>query len=67
METPYIYIEKTRSNTTSLYIHKDLHKSYEQSKQFAFIAMDRICLWHTSIGDTYIGFEFDKEFTPEIV
>lgn len=63
-----IFISTTTHNTVSLYIS---YKNIEEMDNSLFtaitIAMESWSIWKASIDDTYTGWEFSKEFTPQMI
>lgn len=63
-----IFISKTVHNSVSLYISKDEIENMDNTLwTMITIAMESWAVWKTNIGDTHTGWEFTKEFTPEMI
>jgi len=63
-----IFISKTAHNTVSLYIsYKTISEMNSSLFTAITIAMESWSIWKTTIDDTYTGWEFSKDFTPEMV
>lgn len=63
-----IFISKTVHNTISIYIPYEYIQNINSSLWgMICIAMESWSIWKTNISDTHIGFEFSKDFTPEMI
>jgi len=63
-----IFISKTVHNTVSLYIaHDEITNLDSTLWSMIIVAMESWAVWKTNIGDSHTGWEFSKEFTPEMI
>lgn len=63
-----IFISKTVHNTVAIYIpHSWISTIDNTSWAMICVAMESWAVWKTNIGNTHTGWEFTKEFTPEMI
>lgn len=63
-----IFISTTTHNTVSIYVsYKSIEEMDSTLWSMIIIAMESWAVWKTSIGVEYTGWEFSKDFTPQMI